>query len=71
MKRFLIAVVLTFVLCSYALGGDIPSVGIPAPASSGATESTSPGLIPTDGMSERVSGDALSAILSVLSFVIR
>ncbi len=72
MKRFLIAVALTCALSSSALAGLIPSVG--APESSETTvsaTSTSTGLIPSDGVAKQVSGDALSAILSVLSFVIR
>ena len=71
MKRFLITIAMTCALSSSVLAGEIPSVGAPAPASSGATESTSPGDIPSIGMSEQVSGDALSAILSVLSLLTR
>ena len=72
MKRFLIAIALTCALCSSAFAGDIPSVGAPAP--NGITQTpgetqTPPGDIPTDGKAEQISSDALSALLSVLSFL--
>ena len=71
MKRFLITIALTCALSSSAFAGDIPSVGAPAPASSGTTETTatSPGEIPSVGVAEQLSSEALSAVLSVLSFL--
>ncbi len=71
MKRFLITIALTCALFSSAFAGDIPSVGAPTPASNGTSEtiSTSPGDIPTLGKAEQLTSDALSALLSVLSFL--
>ncbi len=71
MKRFLISVALACVFSSSALAGDIPSGGIPSPAPSGgpSTTSTSLGEVPTVGLAEQLSSDALSAILSVLGFL--
>jgi hypothetical protein len=65
MKRFLQALALTCVLSGVVLAGDIPTVGAPAPAPNGITQteptalpgdiptvdSTSPGDIPTVGLS--------------------
>lgn len=71
MKRFVTVIALSCALSASALAGDVPSVGAPAPASNGMTEttdSTSPGDIPTDGKSE-LSSEALSALLSALSFL--
>jgi len=58
---------------SAAFAGDIPSVGAPAPAPpfTATTEtaaSTEPGNVQTAGKSE-LSSEALSALLSVLSFL--
>ena len=72
MKRFLIAIALTCALSSSAFAGEIPSVGAPAPASSGTTDpttSSSPGDIPSVGVAEQLSSDALSALLSAFSFL--
>ena len=75
MKRFLITIGLTCALFSSAFGGDIPSVGAPAPAPSGITQTspgeipTPPGEIPTVGRSEQISSDVLSALLSAFSFL--
>ena len=72
MKRFLITIALTCALSSSAFAGEIPSVGAPAPASSGTTDpttSSSPGDIPSVGAPEQFTSDALSAVLSVLSFL--
>lgn len=72
MKRLLIAIALTCVLSSSALAGDIPSVGAPSPAPAGASQtsiSPSPGEIPTSGLAEQIPDAALSALLSVFSFL--
>ena len=73
MKRFLITIALTCALSSSVLAGEIPSVGAPAPAPSGTTQTSPgeipPGDVPTVGVAEQVSSDALSALLSVLSFL--
>ena len=73
MKRYLMAFALVGLLSVSAMGGDISTSGSPAPGSSGTTSSASPspGDIPTVGMPAQVSGDALSAILSVLSLLTR
>jgi len=72
MKRFLMAVALTCALSFSALAGEIPTDGAPSPTPNPTiTNSTAPGDIPCDGTSAQVSGDGLSAILSVLSFVTR
>ena len=71
MKRFSLLVALACVLSSSALAGEVPTVGAPAPASYGtAGTTTSPGDIPTRGVSEQLSSDALSALISVLSFMV-
>ena len=75
MKRFLIAIALTCALSSSALAGDIPTDGSAAPAPNGITQTpgetqTPPGDIPSGGVAEQVSNDALSALLSVLSFLV-
>ena len=74
MKRFLIAAALTCALSSSVFAGNIPSDGSAAPAPSGITQTpgetqTPPGDIPTDGKAGQISSDALSALLSVLSFL--
>jgi hypothetical protein len=65
---------LAVVLSSSALAGDIPSGGIAPPPATGTTEATAttnPGDIPCGGNAESLSSDALSALLSVLSFLAR
>jgi hypothetical protein len=68
MKRFVTAIALSCVLSASALAGDVPSVGAPAPASNGVTETTEPGDVQTPGKAE-LSSEALSVLLSVLSFL--
>jgi len=71
MKRFLAAIFITCVLSVSALAGDIPISGSPAPPpppSNATMETTEPGDMPTSGKAE-LSSDALSALLSVLSFL--
>ncbi len=75
MKRFLMTVALTCFLSSLALAGDVPTVGAPqlppqgtaTPISTGDTASV-PGDVPT-GSADQISGEALSALLAVLSFL--
>jgi hypothetical protein len=71
MRRFLIAAALTCVLAVTTLAGDVPTVGAPAPPPTGLTQthSTVAGEIPSVGKAGRFSGEALSALLSVLSFL--
>ena len=68
MKRFVTTVVLTVALSSFALAGQIPSLGSPAPAPNGSGQTattTSPGNIPSDGLSDA----ALSALLAVFGLL--
>ena len=68
MKRFLTAIALCCILSASALAGDVPSVGAPSPSSEPAITATSdPGDIQTPG--KALSSEALSALLSVLSFL--
>ena len=74
MKRYLMAFALTGLLAVSTLAGDISTSGAPAPAPSGITQTpgetqTPPGDIPSVGKAEQISSDALSALLSVLSFL--
>lgn len=72
MKRFVMTLALAFVFATSAFAGDIPSVGAPAPPPPNATTdtiaTTEPGDIQTPGKSD-LSSDALSALLSALSFL--
>ncbi len=72
MKRFITTLVLALALSGSVLAGDIPTSGSPAPAPGGPTASaeaseTDPGDIQTPG--KALSSEALSALLSVLSFL--
>jgi hypothetical protein len=76
MKRMLMIIALTSLLCIQGSAGQIPTGGEPDPSPSPITETsepTSPGQIPTGGITtpgEIPCGDAvLSAILSVLGLV--
>lgn len=70
MKRFVMAITLGCVLSGLVLAGEVPSV-VPAPPANGMTQTTSPspGEIPTSGVAEQISSEALTALLSVLSFL--
>ena len=70
MKRFLMVGVLVGLLAVSAFAGDSSTSGSPAPAPTGTpgTINTAPGDMETPGKSE-LSSDALSALLSVLSFL--
>jgi hypothetical protein len=72
MKRFLAAIAITWVLSVSAFAGDMPISGSPAPpppsyATTETTGNTDPGDIQTPG--KALSSEALSALLSVLSFL--
>ncbi|MEP6569182.1 MAG: hypothetical protein ABJC10_05350 [Acidobacteriota bacterium] len=71
MKRLLVSLGLVFVLGSFAFAGEIPSVGAPAPPPSGSSQikSAAPGDIPSGGQAE-ISSEALSALLSALSYLV-
>ena len=73
MKRFLMAGLLVGVLAVSAFAGDSSTCGSPAPqppnGTPGTTNITEPGEIPTSSAVEELSSDALSALLSVLSFL--
>jgi len=72
MKRLLMAMVLTCAFACSISAGDIPTDGSPAPSSNSEAatiNSTSPGDdIPISGKSD-LSSEALSALLSALSFL--
>ena len=72
MKRFLMVGVLVGLLAVSAFAGDVSTSGSPAPqppnGTPGTTNITEPGDIPSDGKAE-LSSEALSALLSVLSFL--
>ena len=72
MKRFLMVGVLVGLLAVSAFAGDSSTSGSPAPqppnGTPGTTNITEPGEIPTSGQAE-LSSEALSALLSVLSFL--
>lgn len=70
MKRFLMAWVMAGLVAVSAFAGDVSTSGSPAPAPSGTpgTTNTTPGDMPISGKSD-LSSDALSAVLSVLSFL--
>ncbi len=84
MKQFLTALALTGLLAVSAAAGDISTSGSPAPGSNGstasavsgerptsgaATTSTEPGEIPSGDVADQISDEALSALLSVISFL--
>jgi hypothetical protein len=74
MKRFITTLVLALALSGSVLAGDMPTSGSPAPAPGGPTASTQasdvpvPGDVPSVGKAE-LSSEALSVLLSVLSFL--
>lgn len=68
MKRVLMSVAFTCVLSSFALAGDIPISGSPSPSPQ-RTEAPAPGYIPSGGVAEQLSSEALSALLEVLTFL--
>ncbi|MGH9871961.1 MAG: hypothetical protein ACRD9S_05775 [Pyrinomonadaceae bacterium] len=71
MKRFLMVGGLVGLLAVSAFAGDSSTSGSPAPAPTGTpgTTNTTPGDVPTVGKAEELSSDALSALLSALSFL--
>jgi hypothetical protein len=72
MRRFVLAIALACTLSGSALAGDMPTGGIAPPSTNGSTQTTtptSPGDIPSGGSAGQVSDAALSALLTVLSFI--
>jgi len=72
MRRFVLAIALACTLSGSVLAGDMPTGGIAPPPTNGPTQTitpTPPGDIPTDGSAEEISDAALSALLTVLSFL--
>ena len=70
MKRFVMAIALTCVLCASALGGDMPTVGYappPPPPTTGATSTPAPGEVPNVGSAQSTQVDAV--IQGVLNFL--
>jgi hypothetical protein len=71
-NRFLTILTLGCILSISVVAGEIPTSGSPAPApngTAGATTTTAPSDVPTVSEAEVLSSDALSALLSVLSFL--
>lgn len=74
MKLFITTLALALALSGSVFAGDIPTSGSPAPAPGGPTASAqasdvqTPGDMPISGKSE-LSSEALSGLLSVLSFL--
>ena len=71
MKRFLAAIAVICVLTVSALAGDIPTLGSPQPAprEKSRTITRATGDIPSVPVAEQLSGDALTALLSALTFL--
>jgi hypothetical protein len=69
MKRLFVAISLTCVLSVSALAGEVPTVGVPQPPPSATTGLNSSEDMPTDGSADQISGEALSALLALLSFL--
>jgi len=67
MDRFFKSIVLTCVLTVSAFAGQIPSVPGPEPQPS---TKTAPADIPSDGIAEQLSSEALSTLLGSLGFLI-
>jgi hypothetical protein len=68
MKRLLVTVILLVTLSGPISAGQIPSDGSASPAPPPPTTAPAPGDTPSGGESE-FSSEALSALLSVLSFL--
>ena len=68
MKRLLMTLAVTCALACSVSAGDIPTDGLPAPGDMPISGTPAPGDMPTSGKAE-LSSDALSALLSVLSFL--
>jgi hypothetical protein len=69
MKRFLITLALTCVLCGTALAGDMPGV-TPAPAPGATpTSATSSAEAQTNDSAEQLSEGVLSALVTVLGLL--
>ena len=78
MKRLFMTLVLTCALCCAASAGDIPSVNAPVPPPPGQSSSGTsvlgeipsvPGDIPTLGVAEQLSDEALTALLQSLGLL--
>jgi hypothetical protein len=72
MKRFVMTVILTVALSSFAFAGEIPSDGSPAPTPNGSSPTattTAPGEIPTDGSAGQISDAAVSVLLTVFGLL--
>lgn len=71
MKRFVIAMALTCVLSVSAYAGVIPmDFTAPPPPEAQPTSATSPGDLPTCGLAQQISNEALSAFLSVFGLAV-
>ena len=68
MKRLLMTLAITCAVACSVSAGDIPTDGAPAPGDMPISGAPAPGDIPSGGRTE-LSSEALSALLSVLSFL--
>jgi hypothetical protein len=73
MKRFVIAITLTFVISGSTLAGEIPTVGFtappPPPDGLQATNTSAPGEIPSVGLTQQMSEAAFSLIQLLIGAV--
>ncbi|HLN99591.1 MAG TPA: hypothetical protein VK208_14115 [Pyrinomonadaceae bacterium] len=69
MRRLIVTTALMASICSSIIAGDIPSVGAPAPQPTQTTTTTAPGDIPTLGVAEQLTSDALSTLVTMLGFL--
>ena len=69
MRRLLIAFAFTCTFSVSVLAGQIPTVGAPEPPPGQANAATVPGDIASGGAADQLSSDALSALLTALSFL--
>lgn len=68
MTRFLIASAMTCVFSVTVLAGDVPTVGSPQPDPT-QSKITAPGEIPSVGKADALTSEALSALMTALSFL--
>jgi hypothetical protein len=69
MNRFVISIVLTCALSGIASAGQIPSVPAPQPSPAPAASDPMGGDTPSDGIARELSTDALSTLISALTFL--
>jgi hypothetical protein len=70
MKRFVMAITLSFVLSVSAFAGDIPTVGLTVPPPDETTEPNTPGDIPSVGFTQQMSEVGLTLVQLALGAVV-